>query len=535
MNKALSRSTLVGALGLAGLIALGGSASFVAAAPPSAPSGNGGGSSSSSSSYSYTGATELKSDTTEDGKTYSSTTAAQNALLVSGGTATITNPTVTKSGDSSDENADFSGVNAAVLAYNGATLNLTGGSVETSGSHANGVFAYGTGTINIENTKIKTTSNNSGGIMVTGGGTMNAKNLTVETAGGSSAAIRSDRGGGTQNVDGGTYTANGVGSPAIYSTANVNVANATLNSTASEGAVIEGLNSITLNNTILNDNNTKLNGNSETYKNIFIYQSMSGDAEEGTGTFTAKNATLAEAHGDNIFVTNTSATINLENSKFENTTSDFVFLRAQSGKWGNSGSNGGAVSLNATNQNIKGDFAIDSVSTLALKLTSGSYLLGAIDSENTAKKATLELDDDSVFVLTSDSYVDSISDSKAVSENIYGNGHTLYVNGSVVTTNTGTPPEMDESDDGANLETSADISEIATTATPEATETEEATNDNLLWIILGSLGGAVVLAVIIAAIVSKKGKGGGQDQGLSNNGDQGSAPEITTPEPPAQA
>ena len=43
-----------------------------------------------------------------------------------------------------------------------------------------------------------------------------AWDLNVETKGESSAAIRSDRGGGTMVVDGGTYTSNGVGSPAVW-------------------------------------------------------------------------------------------------------------------------------------------------------------------------------------------------------------------------------------------------------------------------------------------------------------------------------
>lgn len=75
--------------------------------------------------------------------------------------------------------------------------------------------------------------------MTTGGGNMIASNLTITTSGISSAAIRSDRGGGTVSIDGGTYTTNGQGSPAIYSTASITVNNAKLVSNASEGIVIE--------------------------------------------------------------------------------------------------------------------------------------------------------------------------------------------------------------------------------------------------------------------------------------------------------
>ena len=92
--------------------------------------------------------------------------------------------------------------------------------------------------------------------MTTGGGTMNAANLDIHTTGNSSAAIRSDRGGGTVNVDGGTYVTDGKGSPVIYSTADITVSNATLESTTSEGVVVEGKNSVTLNNVSLTaDNN----------------------------------------------------------------------------------------------------------------------------------------------------------------------------------------------------------------------------------------------------------------------------------------
>ena len=319
----------------------------------------------------------MSSDTTNNLQTYSSTEGSQNALLVTNGISKISNAKITKLGNSNDENLDFYGTNAAVLVKNG-TLNMDGGSVTANGLHANG-------TINLTNTNIKITSNNSGAIMVTGGGKLNAINVTAETDGNSSALIRSDRGGGTMIVNGEKYTANGIGSPVIYSTADVTVNNATLISTKSEGAVVEGKNLITLNNVNLTDTNTTLNGNSETYKNIFIYQSMSGDADEGTASFTAKDSTITTNKGDTIFVTNTKATISLTNNKIINNDSTGAFLRIQSGKWGRSGSNGGDVTLNINNQTINGDIFVDNISTLNMKLTNGSNYTGKINGNNTAK------------------------------------------------------------------------------------------------------------------------------------------------------
>ena len=377
---------------------------------------------------SHNGVTEIYSDTTNNLQTYSSTEGSQNALLVTNGTSKISNAKITKSGNSNDENSDFYGTNAAVLVKN-STLNIDGGSFTTNGSHANGVFAYANGTINLTNTNIKTTSNNSGAIMVTGGGKLNATNVTAETDGNSSAPIRSDRGGGTMIVNGGKYTANGIGSPVIYSTADVTVNNATLISTKSEGSVVEGKNSITLNNVNLTDTNTTLNGNSETYKNIFIYQSMSGDADEGTASFTAKDSTITTNKGDTIFVTNTKATISLTNNKIINNDSTGAFLRIQSGKWGRSCSNGGDVTLNVNNQTINGNIFVDNISTLNMKLTNGSNYTGKINGNNTAKNITLSLDSTSKITLTGDTYVTNLEDADSSYSNIKFNGYKLYVNG----------------------------------------------------------------------------------------------------------
>ncbi len=380
------------------------------------------------SNITHKGSTTIESDTNENGKNYSSTSSDENAILVNGGTSSISDSTVTKSGDSDGDNSDFYGTNAAVLTKDG-TLNINGGSVTTNGSHANGVFAYSSGIINISGTDIKTSSNNSGAVMVTGGGTLTANNVTATTDGNSSAPIRSDRGGGTLTVNKGKYTANGVGSPAIYSTANIKVDSANLISTKSEGVVVEGKNSVTLNNVNLTDTNTSLNGNSETYKNIFLYQSMSGDAESGNSSFTANNSNITTNKGDTFFVTNTKSTISLENNNFVNNDSTGGFLRIQSGKWGNSGENGGDVTLNTSNQKIEGNVYVDNISSLEMNLTKGSSYLGAINENNTAKTLSLTLDSSSLLTLTGDTYLTSLKNDALDNSNIDLNGHKLYVNG----------------------------------------------------------------------------------------------------------
>jgi AMP nucleosidase len=59
------------------------------------------------------------------------------------------------------------------------------------------------------------------------------------------------------------------------------------------------------------DNNTKNSDKSDYYQAVMIYQSMSGDADEGTSSFTMNGGRLTNANGDIFFVNNTATTIDL--------------------------------------------------------------------------------------------------------------------------------------------------------------------------------------------------------------------------------
>ena len=403
--------------------------------------GGGATQSMSSSSASYSAVKEITTNEEITSGELSSTKADENAISASGDiNVVLSNITVAKTGDSDGgDNTSFYGTNSAIIAKGGATLTIKNANITTDATGANGVFSYGGSattnnsssdgtTVNISDSTITTSKDNSGGIMTTGGGTMNAENLTITTAGTSSAAIRSDRGGGTVTVNKGTYKTTGKGSPAIYSTADITVKNATLISTASEGAIIEGKNSITLENVTLTDTNSSLNGQSTTYKNIFLYQSMSGDAATGEAVFTAKDSTITTNKGDSFYVTNTTATINLENNTIINNDSTGNFLQIQKDSWGTSGKNGGTVTLNMTNQKASGNIVVDSISTLKMILSNGSSFTGAINSEN-AGEVSLKLDKTSKLTLTGNTYVKSLENADLTNSNINLNGYKLYVNG----------------------------------------------------------------------------------------------------------
>ena len=405
------------------------------------PTMNGG---SNQSSASYSAVKDITSDENITSGEFSSSNTDENTISASGDiTATLSNINVTKTGDSDGgDNTSFYGTNSAILAKGGANLTIKNANITTDATGANGVFSYGGSattnnassdgtTVNISDSTITTSKDNSGGIMTTGGGIMNAENLTITTAGTSSAAIRSDRGGGSVTVDKGTYKTTGKGSPAIYSTADITVKNATLIATASEGAIIEGKNSITLENVNLTDTNNSLNGQSTTYKNVFLYQSMSGDAATGKAVFTTKNSTITTNKGDSFYVTNTTAEINLENNTIVNNDSTGNFLRIQKDSWGNSGSNGGTIMLNMTNQKATGNIVVDSISKLTINLANSSSFSGAINSDNTGE-VELTLDGSSEINLTGDTYIKSLTNADATNSNIHTNGYKLYINGTLL-------------------------------------------------------------------------------------------------------
>ena len=381
-----------------------------------------------------TAVTTIDSETEVSNKTYESSGDDENALRVDGATATLDGITVNKTAGSSSntENGDFYGSNAGLLALNGSNVTIKNATINTSAQNGNGVFSYGEGTtVNISDSKIRTTANNSGGIQTTGGGTTNATNLDVETEGNSAASIRSDRGGGTVKVDGGSYVTNGTGSPSIYSTANISVSNATLTANNSEGVVVEGQNSVTLKDCNLTGN-MKGTDDSDNLQAVMIYQSMSGDAEVGSASFSATGGSITSKSGDLFYVTNTTTTINL--SDVDLTLANDVLLRdtgnSSSRGWGTEGANGGKVTMTADNQKLTGQIIVDKISTLNLSMKNGTTYTGAINQDGAAGDVTVTLDSSSTWTLSADSYVTTFNGDVS---NINANGHTLYVNGTAVT------------------------------------------------------------------------------------------------------
>ena len=395
---------------------------------------------------SYTAANEYTEDTAVSNETIESTGTDENAALISSGASvTLDNDTITRTSEDSKggDNSSFYGVGAAVLAIDG-TAYVKDGSVTTDAAGGAGLFAYGDGTVYASGTTVKTTQDTSGGVHVAGGGTLYGWDLDVETNGESSAAIRSDRGGGTMVIDGGNYVSNGVGSPAIYSTADIAVSNATLTANGSEAVCIEGLNSIHLYDCDLTGNMSDLDQNDNTWT-VILYQSMSGDSEVGNSTFQMDGGSLTSENGGVFYTTNTESTITLNNVDINYNDENEFFLQCTGNTnqrgWGQSGANGADCHFTGISQDMQGNVIWDSISDLDFYITEGSSLTGAVvDDESYAGEGgegycNVYVSADSTWTVTGDSTVSSLEnegtivDSNGKTVTIQGTDGTVYVQG----------------------------------------------------------------------------------------------------------
>ena len=379
--------------------------------PPEGDAGPGGQESASCSlkgSYTLSAKTAKISD-----ETYSSNNKDTSAIVVKDNAVlTLNNVKIETSGNtSSQEKSSFYGLNAAVVVTQNSSATLVGGYVSTTGAGANAVFATGKNAkISLSNVKLTATGDGGHGVMATRGGSVVMKNVDIETSRERAGAIATDRGSGTIKVTGGTVTTSGKGSPVIYSTGDISATGLTGEALGAEVAVIEGSNSITLNNCTLSCN--KLCG-------VMLYQSFSGDAEGSTGTLTVKNGSLTAKQGPVFYVTNAKGVITLENAQVSS--SSGILVKAAGDRWGSEGENGGHAEFTAIAETLKGDLVCDKISTINASLKDETVLTGAI------KGATLTLDGSSKWNVTADSTVKglTVADGTSGIDRINSNGFNI--------------------------------------------------------------------------------------------------------------
>ena len=388
--------------------------------PGNAPGGSAG---------SETGATKTSATFTVSGgkqtsanKDYESEEANVSAVLVENkGSLAISGGSLIKSGDTTDDTeSNFYGLNAILSASGGSKITLDGTTLTSSSDGSNAIFATGKGSkIVAKNFSIYTTGDSARGLDATYKGTIIATGGDISTKGSHCAPIATDRGEGTIQVSDTSVSAEGDGSPCIYSTGIITAANFTGYATGSQIAVVEGKNSISLDHCVLQG--AGKNG-------IMLYQSTSGDAAEGEASFNAADSTLTTtSKGPMFYVTNTEASATLKNTKLYY--SSGILINAAGNKtnnWGKAGENGGNFTLTGISQNLEGNVKCDQISTVTLNLTEKSAFKGSINAGNSAKSATIHLDKSSTWTMTGDSYVSAITNKDTACSNIKSNGFTLY-------------------------------------------------------------------------------------------------------------
>ncbi len=352
------------------------------------------------------------------------------------------------SGGSNTEDSEFYGTNAAILTLYDSMIEISNCVIQTDATGANAIFAtnndssHSGAIINVKDVEIQTYQDKSRGLDATYGATIIADNVNINTRGGSCAALATDRGEGTVNVSNsklntGVDNGSGAGSPCIYSTGAISATKCTGTAYGSQIACIEGKNSVNLDEcdlTCYAKGNRQSNGEYVDSGAIFIYQSMSGDADEGTAVFNCDQSTLSIAEDSEYYktapmfhITNTKAIINISDTRLE-FGSDILLNASGQDQWGQTGSNGGVVQFTASNEDLSGNIIVDSISSLNLDLNESKYA-GAINPSDSYGDTTVSIGENSQWTLTGDSHISDLDNQGTIN---YGE-HTLYVNGKAYT------------------------------------------------------------------------------------------------------
>lgn len=485
-----------------------------------------GNSSDETGGYILTGAYSVDGQTvTYSGdKTISSTKSSQNVVLgKNGGVLYMDGVTLNKTGDyTNGDGSDFYAVNAVAAAKSASKICLSNATIDSKAQGANNLFASGKNSkiyaykVNIESTK-----NSSRGIDATYNGTVVASDLDIYTQGDHGAAVATDRGNGNISVSNSKLATSGKGSPLIYSTGVIEVNNVSGEATGSQIVGMEGLNTTRIKNSVLTGANAK--ASESVYNGVMLYQSTSGDSSEGTANFEASDSTLTSKieSGSMFYVTNTIANIELKNTKLD-FDSDKCYLLYAAGNdasngWGKVGSNGGDVTVSATNQTLSGKVLCDGVSTVNMYLKNSTWTGSTVNDTTytgSGKGINVYLGEGAVWNVNIPCTINNLYISSGAKVNGIDN-LTIKGNKSNDYDGSGTKAISDFTIDRADFNSYYNISEVADEEEKEEASSEDdttnSTNDvsnsdyTVIYICVGAAV-AVILAGYIIWWIKKKNK-----------------------------
>lgn len=514
-----------------------------------APQGGGANTQTFDYSGSYSGTvTASGSEDSSSNETLEATSSDQNvALAQDGGTLTIDNDTLNKSGDDTNgDNCNFYGLNSISLTVGSDSLTkISNSQLNATSEGSNAIFATDNSKVYAYKDTIETSAGNSRGLDATYGGTILADSMTIGTSGEHSASVATDRGGGNVSITNSSLYTEGSGSPLLYSTGDIEADNVTGTASGSQIAGMEGLNNIYIYNSQLSSTNNAITGSDPIKNGVIIYQSTSGDADTSSSEkakFETSNSILSTTidSGSMFYVTNTEANIVLSSTLLSFDSDNVNLLQVEgndSNSWGEAGSNGATVKFTGLSETLNGNITVDSISSADIYLLEKSSYTGATSitenkdsSESLDSNITMNVSSDSKWIVTSDSTVTNLNveeggkivdeDGKTVT--IKNNGKTIVEGTSdytvTVTGTYGTSFTTDEDnalstnfidrtefDSTYNLSTTFSTNKNETVSEEEVeVETEQSDDNSVVYVIAGVV--TVVVVGAIAYILLKKKK-----------------------------
>jgi hypothetical protein len=375
----------------------------------------------------------ITSDTSyEDQYFYYSSTSAGNIFKCTQNTLTLTDCYLMKyasSGSGGDESSfygtyaallstgsgscSFSGSGAATWTGNLGTINMYGGSITTDQSGANAIVAYG-GTVNIKNVAIHTYQGASRGLHATYNGVINAENCSIITEGTSCSVIATDRGYGTVTVDGGYYEARGNNSAVLYSTGEITASNIKGESEVGEIGVIEGSNSITINNSEITSGSSK--------RALMILQSGSGDSSGSDGYIYVNGGKLTSTGSSTPLLevpTSITGTLTLNNVEVSCASGILMYVDYNT-QWSTSGGTGNLI-LEGGDYEYTGRVYTDSYGYANVTLSDSAVWNGYYTDGKSTASGTITIDSGCTWNLTGNTTVATIINNGTIN----CNGYTL--------------------------------------------------------------------------------------------------------------
>ena len=331
------------------------------------------------------------------------------------------------------EISEYFGLNSAVIVKDASILELTDSSIRTNADYSSAIFLSGLSSKAVlNNVTLKTLKNNSPSISISEEAELNASNLEISTIGNNSSAIKTLDTNSTVYVSDSMINTEGTNSPLFYSNGKIEVTKITGTSSNSPIGIINNVNSIEI-------------------KDSELTTSTSNEKDIYNAAFTIyKKATYGSSNNYNyadLTIENTKITIDKKSSNYK--TASIFYIKNMKTKINITdtklkyGSNTllnvvsedeyniSEVTMTVTDQNLKGNIVVDEYSKVRLNLNDCIYT-GRINKGNVSKNVDVTFDEDSRWVLTGNSYVNTLTVTKKDLNNIRkyirSNGYNIYYN-----------------------------------------------------------------------------------------------------------